>query len=146
MVPSGKFALLYLMLYSKSWWYGNIGCYVAKGGIKNQIGFWPKLHISNQRKAIFLWVCCFLAKNYLILHPSLENLTINIAIEFISKRSRNLNRICKFCILDSMPSDEWFKLVDIALDKFSLKIVNNKSHLQFCKSRKRFFMWLPPSY
>ena len=31
-----------------------------------------------------------------------------------------------------MPSDEWSKLVDIALDKFSLKIVNHKSSLQFC--------------
>ena len=76
----------------------------------------------NQRKAFFLWVCCFLAKNYLILHPSFENLTTNIA----------LNRICKFHILGSMPSDEWFRLVAIALDKFSLKIVNHKSRLQFC--------------
>ena len=88
-------------------------------------------------KQFFLRLCCFWAKNYLILHPSLENLTTNIA----SKRSRNPNRICKFRILGSMPSDEWFRLVDIALDKFSLKIVNHKSRLQFCtiKAGKAFF-------
>ena len=41
-----------------------------------------------------------------------------------------------------MTSDEWFKLVDIALDKFSLKIVNHKSHLQFCtiKAGKVFYV------
>ena len=86
------------------WQYLLLSCQ----GRDRKSGIWPKLHILKG-KQFFLWVCCLLAKNYLILHPSFENLTTNIA----------LNRICKFHILGSMPSDEWFRLVDIALDKIT---------------------------
>ena len=109
------------------WQYLLLSCQ----GRDRKSGIWPKLHILKG-KQFFLWVCCLLAKNYLILHPSFENLTTNIA----------LNRICKFHILGSMPSDEWFRLVDIALDKFSLKIVNHKSRLQFCTIRCSAYLWI----
>ena len=71
------------------------------------------------------------------MYPSVGNLTIHIAIEYTSKRNRSYlginihNPNIGFANLGllrihgSMPSDELFKLVDVALDKFDLTIEND---------------------
>ena len=72
-----------------------------------------------------------------ILYPSFGNLTTHIATEYTSKRNRSYlginihNASIGFANLGlvrihgSMPSEELYKLVDLALDKFDLKIEND---------------------
>ena len=105
---------------------------------ENQIGFW--LHILKGNH-FFLWVPMLFLSQKLSNFASLPWKLDNQYCHWVHLKEKQKP---KLQILYS--SDEWFRLVDIALDRFSLKIVNHKSRLQFCTIKAGKVLYVVASF